>query len=115
MNKQTNTQDANKSASPPGHPLKEDAAYDKRELRERLAERQEILEKELARLQAMSPVPTSTPQIDTIAASLAALKTMLPAAGGVISEVTAAELSRWLDDAPFVADAKTRHARRERD
>ena len=115
MNKQTDSEEATKKASAPNHPLKEGAPYDKRELRERIAEGKEILEKELLRLQATTPMPTSTPQIDTIAASLAALKTLLPADGAVISEVSAAELSRWLEETPFVADKATRHARRERE
>jgi hypothetical protein len=115
MNKQPTTTSATPHvAHPPGHPLKEGAAYDKRELRERVADEQAILEKELERLQAIEPAPTSHPQLDTIAAALAALKVILPADGATISEVSAAELSRWIEAAPFVGDEKTRHERRER-
>jgi hypothetical protein len=113
MNTKTSPEEVTHKVSPPGHPLKENAPYDKRELRERIAERQGILEAELERLSKLTPIPTSHPQVDTIAASLAALKTMLPAAGDTISEVSAAELSRWLVDAPFVLDEKARHKRHE--
>jgi hypothetical protein len=113
MNKQSANGDPTKKNSRPGHPLKAGAAYDKRELRERVAERQAVLEKELERLQAFTPAPTSHPQLDEINACLAALKTMLPAPGAIISEVSAAELSRWLENAPYVVDEKTRSKRHE--
>lgn len=114
MQKHVADKEASNKVSAPNHPLKEGAAYDKRELRERIAEREGILTRELARLQAITPAPTSQPQADTISASLAALKTLLPENGGTISEVSAAELNRWLEEAPSVLDDKSRHARHER-
>jgi hypothetical protein len=81
-------------------------AYNKRELRERIADHRVILEKELERLQAITPAPTSHPELDMIGASLAALKTLLPTPDAIISEVSAAELTRWLASTPFVVEHK---------
>ena len=69
---------------------------DKLELRARVAERKSRLERELARIQTGAPAGTATVEPHAIESQLASLAS-LTANTEVISEITATELSRWLD------------------